>query len=147
MPVGEDDDGDEDIVMWTRVFEDVVREMLRDPRLDYVTQRAGCLLMYDPKPVPNLYITPVKTRNFRCRVWMTPCFLDGNSCNTIPYSRRRHNNVDMGIRADTAVDNGKGSLLYETNIWMWRFGRVVPRSIGVAKAQLLRARAQTVRNK
>ena len=48
VPVGEDDDGDEDIVMWTRVFEDVVREMLRDPRLDYVTQRAGCLLMYDP---------------------------------------------------------------------------------------------------
>ena len=34
VPVGENDDGDEDIVMWTHVFEDVVREMLRDPRLD-----------------------------------------------------------------------------------------------------------------
>ena len=52
----------------------------------------------------------------------------------------------MGIRADSAVDNRTGSLLYETNVWMWRFGRarVVPRTISEAKR--LRARAQKVRN-
>ena len=37
--------------------------------------------------------------------------------------------------ADTRPDRGNGSRLYEVNIWMWRYGRGLPRKTTVASAK------------
>jgi hypothetical protein len=102
-----------------------------------VTQDYGCQILYEPKGKPCLYVNYLSA--VLCRTSLTPCFLDGNSRNTIPYSRRGQNRPAMGIKADTAADKGDGSLLFETNRWMWSFGRAMPRTMTVRGAVAARA--------
>ena len=35
--------------------------------------------------------------------------------------------------ADSRPDNGTGSRLYELNVWLWNYGRSLPRPISVAE--------------
>ena len=77
-----------------------------------------------------------------------PCFLCGGQENTIPYDLRRLNKPDMGLMADSAPGKGDGSRVYEINMWLWQFGRGMPRSLSVAEAQQRRdedARIRTSR--
>jgi hypothetical protein len=108
-----------------------------------ITQKAGCDILVQPRRVPTLYFNFV--RNTVGRVPMFPCFLNGNTSPTIPYSRRTMNNAAMGIVADSRPDSGNGSLIFEVNMWMWRFGRSMPRRVPVAEAQARRTAALKAR--
>ena len=63
-----------------------------------------------------------------CRAPLTPCFLDGNSTNTIPFlkrdeirrlneqHKRRNHGMEWPLRCDTRLGAGNASLIYELNI-------------------------------
>ena len=63
---------------------------------------------------------------------MITCFLAGNTHPTIPHSLRAL--APPGAAADSRPDKGKGSSLYEVNIWMWRYGTGHQRKVSVLKA-------------
>ena len=70
----------------------------------------------------------------------------GNKHNTIPYALRYE--VPDGAAADSREDNGTGSRLFEVNIWMWRYGRALPRKVSVKDAdEMRRARVAESRRK
>ena len=64
------------------------------------------------------------------RVPLIPCYLNENTRNTIPHKYRGA--IPAEAAADSRQDSGTGSLLFEVNIWMWRYGRTFPRVISVA---------------
>ena len=65
-----------------------------------------------------------------------PCYLGGNRTNTIPHSPRHE--IPHGTASDSRHDSWTGSRLFEVNIWMWRYGRALPRKISVADAEEMR---------
>ena len=99
-------------------------------------QRSGIPMVYEraASQLPTLYVCPVK--NVLGRVPLIPCYLKGNSHNTIPFSLRQH--VPNGAAADSRQDSGTGSRLFEVNIWMWRYGRSFPRKVSVMDAVEMR---------
>ena len=70
------------------------------------------------------------------RVPLIPCYLNGNSVNTIPHCFR--GKIPTEAAADSRPDSGTGSRLFEVNMWMWRYGRTFPRQISVEQAVELR---------
>ena len=84
--------------------------------------------------LPTLYVCPVE--NVLGRVPLIPCYLNGNTRNTIPHKYRGA--VPAEAAADSRQDSGTGSRLFEINIWMWRYGRTFPREIAVADSVELR---------
>ncbi len=70
------------------------------------------------------------------RVPLTPCYLNGNTSNTIPY--RYRGAIPAEAAADSRPDSGTRSRLFEINIWMWRYGRTFPREVSVADAVAMR---------
>jgi hypothetical protein len=83
---------------------------------------AGKIKLYDPFPIPCLYVAPVA--NVLGRVPLIPLFLAGNSAPTIPhkFSKYKGSGFPMGS-ADTAdADGRRGSNVYEVNTWLWMFG-------------------------
>ncbi len=66
------------------------------------------------------------------RVPLIPCYLNGNSVNTIPHCFR--GKIPREAAADSRPDNGTGSLLFEINMWMWHNGRTFLRQISVDQA-------------
>ncbi len=70
--------------------------------------------------LPCLYICPVA--NVLGCAPLIQCFIGGNSHLTIPHSFR--NDPRLGdASADTQLDRGNSSRLYEVYIWMWHYGR------------------------
>ena len=70
----------------------------------------------------------------------------GNTHNTIPHALRYE--VQEGAAADSRLDSGTGSRLFEVNIWMWRYGRAFPREVSVKDAEeMRRARVAESRRK
>jgi hypothetical protein len=111
---------------------------------DGLAERQGCKILYEPRPTPCVYIVPVS--HILCRVPLAPCFLHGNTVNTVPSSwPRNHVDKAAGLRKDTRPNDGNGSYLYQINMWLWEFGRPVPRTIGVPMAVRLRALAEDKR--
>ena len=86
--------------------------------------------------VQSLYVCPVE--NVLGRVHLIPCFLNGNSLNTIPHSFRSR--IPREAAADSRPDSGTrtGSRLFEINIWMWKYGRTFPREFSVEDAVAMR---------
>ena len=84
--------------------------------------------------VPSLYVCPVE--NVLGRVPLIPCYLNGNSVNSIPHCFR--GKIPREASADSRPDSGVGSRLFEINMWMWRYGRTFPRQISVDQAVELR---------
>ena len=83
------------------------------------------------KELPTLYICPVE--NVLGRVPLIPCYMKGNTHPTIPYCLRR---MDLGgAAADSREDSGTGSRLFEVNMWMWKYGRSLPRQETVQEAE------------
>ena len=84
-----------------------------------------------PSQIPTMYICPVS--NVLGRIPLIPCYMDGQKHLTIPH-RFRKSNLGRAI-ADSRPDNGTGSSLrlYELNIWLWNYGRSLPRPISVAE--------------
>ena len=99
-------------------------------------QRKGVPMLYEraASQVPSLYVCPVE--NVLGRVPLIPCYLNGNSVNTIPHCFR--GKIPREAAADSRPDSGTGSRLFEINMWMWRYGRTFPRQISVDQAVELR---------
>jgi hypothetical protein len=92
---------------------------------------ARVIKLYEPSPTPCLYVA--LTANMVGRIPLMPCFLDGNTTQTIPhkYSKNKNSCFQAGC-ADTAAENGRcGSNVYEVNTWLWQFGRGKPRLGGL----------------
>ena len=89
-------------------------------------------ILFECYPTPDLRVIPIA--NIITRSCLSPCFLDGKSNHsTIPYRyrslERRH--FDGG-QADTAAHIGKGSKLYELNLYAMSLGRPKERTVSVA---------------
>ena len=90
--------------------------------------------------LPSLYVCPVE--NVLGRVPLIPCYLNGNTSNTIP--SRYRGAIPAEAAADSRPDSGTSSRLFEINIWMWRYGRTFPREITVADAEAMRKQPEQV---
>ena len=103
---------------------------------DSCMQQKGVPMLYERSAtvLPSLYVCPVE--NVLGRVPLIPCYLNGNSSNTIPY--RYRGAIPAEAAADSRPDSGTGSRLFEINIWMWRYGRTFPRQVSVADAVAMR---------
>jgi hypothetical protein len=93
---------------------------------------AEVIKLYDPSPIPCLYVAPVT--NVLGRVPLIPLFLAGNSTATIPHKFSKHKGSAFPIgSADTADAHGRrGSNVYEVNPWLWMFARGKPRLGGLS---------------
>ena len=104
---------------------------------DSVMQRNEVPMLYEAArdQIPTLYLAEVE--RMLGRVPMIPCFLEGQSVNTIPHSYRGR---DLsGATADSSPGKGNGATLWEVQLWMWRYGRSLPRTVTIAEAAARRA--------
>ena len=87
---------------------------------DSCMQEKGVPMLYEwsATVLPSLYVCPVQ--NVLGRVPLIPCYLKGNTSNTIPY--RYRGAIPAEAAADSRPDSGTCSRLFKINIWMWRYG-------------------------
>ena len=92
---------------------------------------AGVLKLYEPGPIPCLYVAPVD--HVVGRVPLIPLFLAGNSTPTIPhkFSKRKGTGFPLGCADPAASAGRRGCNVYEVNTWLWIFGRGKPRLGGL----------------
>jgi hypothetical protein len=103
-----------------------------------VMQKAGVPMLYDTASnprLPSLYICPVA--NVLGRAPLIPCFINGNTHPTIPY-KFKNSRILGSASADTQLDSGNGSRLYEVNLWLWRYGRGQPQTMSIDEAEAAR---------
>ena len=100
----------------------------------YPLQKAGFEMLYEPSPLPCLYVG--HAHHALGRVPLMPCYLEGNATPTIPYSFR-HYQRSCFPNGQTDSANGKrpGSKLYEVNEFMWTYGRPKKRGESVEEAE------------
>ena len=81
---------------------------------DSCMQRKGVPMLYEraASQVPSLYVCPVE--NVLGRVPLIPCYLKGNSVNSIPHCFR--GKIPREAAADSRPDNGTGSRLFKINM-------------------------------
>jgi hypothetical protein len=105
----------------------------------------GIRKLYEPSPVPTLYVGRVE--DLLGRVPLFPCFLDGNSTTTIPYkyARRQKQAFEFGCADGQGPASRRGSHVYEINDWLWNFGRPQPRvgGLSVAKTEKIRRKSRS----
>ncbi len=86
--------------------------------------------MFECYPVPDLRVIPVA--KILTRACLAPCFLGGMSAkyHTIPHNLRslQRQHFDGG-QADTATPSGRGSKLYELNLYAMTLGRAKDRTV------------------
>jgi hypothetical protein len=82
--------------------------------------------------VPTLYVCQVE--NVLGPVPLLPCYLKGNTVDTIPYSCRSQNPRGAAAASDSRADSWTGSRLFEVDIWVWQYGRPFPRKFSVEEA-------------
>ena len=106
---------------------------------DQMHQMGDIIQLYEPGPLPAL--EPILHVGFLahvlCRVPLIPCYMGGSEHPTVPHRFARSSKVPNG-RADRHIGTGDGSRLYEVNMWMWKFGRGMPRSRTVAETERIR---------
>ena len=94
-------------------------------------QKLGMPIFYECYPIPDLRVIPVS--KILTRACLAPCFLDG-MCehHTIPRRfavlQKRH---FEGGQADNAILSGKGSKLYELNLYAMTLGRAKERTVSL----------------
>ena len=83
---------------------------------DSCMQMKGIPMLYKlaANQVPTLYVCPVE--NVLGRVPLLPCYLKGNTVNTIPHSC--WSQIPRGAAADSRPASRTWSRLFEVNIWM-----------------------------
>ena len=94
-------------------------------------QKLGMPIYYECYPIPDLRVIPVS--KILTRACLAPCFLDGMcEFHTIPRrfasSQRRH---FEGGQADNAIPTGRGSKLYELNLYAMTLGRAKERTVSL----------------
>ena len=104
----------------------------------------GIRKLYEPSPVPTLYIG--KVEDILGRVPLFPCFLDGSTTSTIPnkYAARQKRDFAFGCADGPGQGSRRGSHVYEVNTWLWNFGRPQLRvaSLSVAKTKKVSKRCR-----
>ena len=103
-------------------------------------------MLYEPGPWDPHVASPKKPvlhvgylEHVLCRTPLIPCFLDGSSIYTIPHSKRKEASKFPHGKNDSYPGAGNGSMVYEVNTPLWRFGRGKSRSMSVEEAEGLRA--------
>lgn len=108
-------------------FDDDIRSAVRER--DSMLTDYGCKLFFEAKETkPICYVGPIS--NILGRAPLMPCYLDGNPTPTIPhsFSHLRHPKYKaLGIFPDSKPGSGNGSKLYRLNMFLWSFGRSLPR--------------------
>ena len=106
-------------------------------RITGTMESNGIRKLYEPSPVPTLYVG--KVEDILGRVPLFPCFLDGNTTSTIPhkYAARQGRDFQFGCADGPAkgLETRRGSHVYEVNAWLWNFGRPQPRVAGLSVAK------------
>ena len=114
-----------------------------------IMESKGIHRVYEPSPVPTLYVGRVE--DILGRVPLIPCFLDGNATSTIPhkYSSRQRDAFECGCADGAGLNSRMGSHVYEINTWLWNFGRPQPRvgGLSVAKTEKIRREARSEASK
>jgi hypothetical protein len=111
----------------------------------------GIRKMYEPSPVPTLYVGRVE--DLLGRVPLFPCYLDDSTTSTISYkyAARQKQAFEFGSADGQGPASRRGSHVYEINTWLWNFGRPQPRlgvgELSVAKTERIsrEARSETSR--
>jgi hypothetical protein len=105
----------------------------------------GIRKLYEPSPVPTLYVGRVE--DLLGRVPLFPCFLDGNTTSTIPYkyAGRQKQAFEFGCADGQGPASRRGSHVYEVNDWLWNFGRPQPRvgGLSVSKTERIRRKSRS----
>jgi hypothetical protein len=105
-----------------------------------IMESKGIHRVYEPSPVPTLYIGRVE--DLLGRVPLIPCFLDENATSTIShkYSSRQWDAFECCCADGAGPTTRRGSHVYEINTWLWKFGRPQPRvgGLSVAKTEKIR---------
>ena len=105
----------------------------------------GIRKLYEPSPVPTLYVGRVE--DLLGRLQLFPCFLDGNTTSTImyKYAGRQKQAFEFGCADGASQGSRRGSHVYEINTWLWNFGRPQPRVGGllVVKTEEIRRRSRS----
>ncbi len=105
----------------------------------------GIRKLYEPSPVPTLYVGRVE--DLLGRVPLFPCFLDGNATSTVPYkyAGRQKQAFEFGCADGQGPASRWGSHVYEINDWLWNFGRPQPRvgGLSVAKTDGIRGKSRS----
>jgi hypothetical protein len=106
---------------------------------DHVLQRAGIEMLYEPSPLPITYVGHVK--HILGRTSLMPVFLYGNTTPTIPYHpetiRKQRQQFPFGKTDGKTKNDGTktlGSKLYEVNMFLWQYGKGLPRNEKYQKA-------------
>ena len=111
----------------------------------------GIRMLYEPGPwdpavgsskKPILHVGYLE--HVLCRALLIPCFLDRNSTNTILHSKRKESSRFPNGKCDSHPGADNGSLVFEVNMPLWRFGRGNSRSTSVQEAERLRSARVTV---
>jgi hypothetical protein len=114
-----------------------------------IMESKGIHRVYEPSPVPTLYVGRVE--DLLGRVPLIPCFLDGNATSTIPhkYSGRQRDAFECGCADGAGPTTRRGSHVYEINTWLWNFGRPQPRvgGLSVAKTEKIRRKSRSEASK
>ena len=94
-------------------------------------QKLGMPMLYECYPIRDLRVIPVS--NLITRACLAPCFLDGMSeYHTIPHRFRSSTRTHFdGGQTDTAVPTGRGSKLYELNLYAMTLGRAKQRTVSL----------------
>ena len=84
-------------------------------RITGTMERHGVRKLYEPSPVPTLYVG--KVEDILGRVPLFPCFLDGNITSTIPckYAARQSRDFAFGCADGPLQGSRRGSHVYEVN--------------------------------
>ncbi len=81
-------------------------------KLELLQQKSVEVLESLVSTLPTLYVCPVE--NVFSRVPLIPCYLNGNTANTIPHKYRSR--ISREAAADSRPDSGTGSRLFEVNV-------------------------------
>ena len=104
-------------------------------RITGTMESRGVRKLYEPSPVPTLYVGRVE--DLLGRAPLFPCFLDGNLTSTIPhkYAARQGLDFEFGCADRPLQGVHRCSHEYEVNTWLWNFGRPQPLVTGLSVAE------------
>ncbi len=110
-----------------------------------IMESKGIHRVYEPSPVPTLYVGRVD--DLLGRVPLIPCSLGGNATSTIPhkYSSRQRDAFECSCADGAGPTSRRGSHVYDINAWLWKFGRPQPRvgGLSVAKIEKIRRKSRS----
>jgi hypothetical protein len=105
-----------------------------------IMESKGIHRVYEPSPVPTLYVGRVDDLPGR-----VPLILDGNATSTFPhkYSSLQRDAFECSCTDGAGPTLRRGSHVYEINTWLWIFGLPQPSvgSLSVAKTEKIQRRS------